>query len=595
MTNWMTYFSCLFACLLLATGNLAAQEPVKFYDGGNLVASVEKIEPYFRVNQQDVRQGAFDYSSLAPADRNKTVRLKLLGITRADKYILKVQATTINLSPNQVSREFRFDSKSSTLSFTPTQDGTARITLLFTVAKRSLTSEELVPLGKSMKREFTYRISGLEAPQPVAESPAETSTDLLAENRPGEATESAPKPEETSQPPKNTPPKPPPRTNKPSSHKPRPTSSGTSSKPRVQEKPATTDQAPPTTEEPQKEDTEAETDLVQSPEERRNELQQENDSVKVANIPLSAQKKNLFGEDPLANPLVLGGLGALALLVLGLLVWWVSRSKKPAEKQAEEAAPPQTEEEAESKAVGRTSIKLNKRQGGEDKPQPTHFPDIVATKDDYAFELEAIWPDTAVKQVHLDKECAKELHAFIYEGNLLLRESGRDVPEIGGFLLGMKKEVGEGQYEVFLKKFVSVEPESHGVYRIEFGSKAWAKLDELKESKDFESMEIMAWFHTHPGHGLFLSQPDLNIHEGFFREPYQLAMEIDTLTDRLDMTFFSRTREGVINNSNRRKKEVAWFSWYDLIKKHKLGPLVGEPPTDKNEAKELTDADQKAT
>ena len=49
------------------------------------------------------------------------------------------------------------------------------------------------------------------------------------------------------------------------------------------------------------------------------------------------------------------------------------------------------------------------------------------------------------------------------------------------------------------------------------------------------AMDVIGWFHTHPGHGLFLSNSDLSVQK-HFSQPYQIAMEIDSLTERLSCT-----------------------------------------------------------
>jgi hypothetical protein len=90
---------------------------------------------------------------------------------------------------------------------------------------------------------------------------------------------------------------------------------------------------------------------------------------------------------------------------------------------------------------------------------------------------------------------------------------------------------------------------------------AWAELADVQDN--FPNLETIGWFHTHPGHGLFLSQPDLRIHEGFFRQPFQVAMEIDTLSPNLDTAFFTRSQSGAINNTNLRIAD-GWFRWYDI-------------------------------
>ena len=97
------------------------------------------------------------------------------------------------------------------------------------------------------------------------------------------------------------------------------------------------------------------------------------------------------------------------------------------------------------------------------------------------------------------------------------------------------------------------------VYRLEFDSDSIAK-DLVHFMDEHPSYQLVGWFHTHPGHGLFLSKPDLRIHLGHFNQPYQFAMEIDSLTENLDTTFFTwKTKVPEMNNAKDLK------SWENLV------------------------------
>lgn len=42
---------------------------------------------------------------------------------------------------------------------------------------------------------------------------------------------------------------------------------------------------------------------------------------------------------------------------------------------------------------------------------------------------------------------------------------------------------------------------------------------------------ILGWYHSHPGHGLFLSQTDLDTHMGFYQfSPYALSLVVEPST-----------------------------------------------------------------
>ncbi len=181
--------------------------------------------------------------------------------------------------------------------------------------------------------------------------------------------------------------------------------------------------------------------------------------------------------------------------------------------------------------------------------------------------MKDLWSNTAVEWVVWDQNCLKELDQFIKEHNNadFLEENADGIPEIGGFLLGKYSiDKVEEKYWVLLKKFVPVKAVQQGRYQIEFGV-AWAG-NQLAEVQDqFKDLETIGWFHTHPGHGLFLSHADLNIHQGFFQKRYQLAIEIDTISADLDTAVFPRTKDGSINNARDLHPDVSWFRWKDIL------------------------------
>jgi proteasome lid subunit RPN8/RPN11 len=60
-----------------------------------------------------------------------------------------------------------------------------------------------------------------------------------------------------------------------------------------------------------------------------------------------------------------------------------------------------------------------------------------------------------------------------------------------------------------------------------FTQESWAHVHRTLE-RDFPADEqIVGWYHSHPGFGIFLSGHDLFIHENFFSSPSQIALVID--------------------------------------------------------------------
>jgi proteasome lid subunit RPN8/RPN11 len=190
---------------------------------------------------------------------------------------------------------------------------------------------------------------------------------------------------------------------------------------------------------------------------------------------------------------------------------------------------------------------------------------LAPEREYYSCDLTTQWKDTQVAHVYIHKKFKGDLNRLIIWETERYQASGSEVPEIGGFALGyMVQNAKTKTYKLYLHEFIKVTAEHNGVYEIKFGNEAFQQLDDARQ--EYPNMELLAWFHTHPGHGLFLSQPDLEVHQ-HFNKPFQLAMEIDTLSENLDLAFFSYQQNGMVNNVPKDlKKGSQWFSWVKIDK-----------------------------
>ncbi len=184
----------------------------------------------------------------------------------------------------------------------------------------------------------------------------------------------------------------------------------------------------------------------------------------------------------------------------------------------------------------------------------------------FAFEPPFHWEDSIIERIYFSKKSILSLDKFLVSQNLKpLAESDDMIPEIGGILMGRPNLVTKnGKYQIIIEEFVPINPEFHNVYKLEFSTQSLVK--DLGDIQDlYPAYTAVGWFHTHPGHGLFLSKPDLIIQDQFFSEPYQFAMEIDSLTEKLDTAFFTRTMDGTINNTSQKIENTSWFSWLENV------------------------------
>lgn len=181
----------------------------------------------------------------------------------------------------------------------------------------------------------------------------------------------------------------------------------------------------------------------------------------------------------------------------------------------------------------------------------------------FPLTLEQHWHDSAIQAIYMHRDAISEIgHYLRTENTSKIKENDKDIPEIGGMLLGRFAVNGHQKCEVSIDKFVPIASSSSNVYSIEFSVNSMAK-DLTYMLDKYPDLLVVGWFHTHPGHGLFLSPPDLSIQE-HFREPYQIAMEIDSLSAALDTGFFTRKTDGGMNNAEHLKTYSKWFSWREI-------------------------------
>lgn len=198
-------------------------------------------------------------------------------------------------------------------------------------------------------------------------------------------------------------------------------------------------------------------------------------------------------------------------------------------------------------------------------------PDYVAQngrENYYPLILSDLWSSTMVKEIFLHNRFASRVHDFIFEENSQLQLRGEAIREIGGFILGKKIQLQPGgEYQLVMERFVNIEPEDNSVYQIEFGPKAWSELERQRDDfyRDME-YELLGWFHTHPGHGLFLSKPDVSIQQTFFNQKFHVAFELDSVQSEknLDYMFgiFSWKKGNGLNNLD--DLAGSWFNWSDV-------------------------------
>ncbi len=171
-------------------------------------------------------------------------------------------------------------------------------------------------------------------------------------------------------------------------------------------------------------------------------------------------------------------------------------------------------------------------------------------------DLREIYQNSAIENVFVVKRCLLAINEWV---NQSLNED--PVSETGGFLLGRYVKKESEKYDVSLEVFVpSKQVDFQSPHRLEFGIQTLVDLEKIKEQ--IKEMTLIAWFHTHPNLTPFLSQKDIELHEHFFQQNYQMAIVLDSLSERWDSIFVSRDTNGILET----KRDVAhWIAWKDFV------------------------------
>jgi proteasome lid subunit RPN8/RPN11 len=95
------------------------------------------------------------------------------------------------------------------------------------------------------------------------------------------------------------------------------------------------------------------------------------------------------------------------------------------------------------------------------------------------------------------------------------------IHEVGGMLVGTLSDKG-----VEITGFVPALKAQGTQVSLTFSHDVWDDIL-AAVNRDFPGKNIVGWYHTHPGHGLFLSEYDKFIHSNFFPDRNHVAVVVD--------------------------------------------------------------------
>ena len=133
-------------------------------------------------------------------------------------------------------------------------------------------------------------------------------------------------------------------------------------------------------------------------------------------------------------------------------------------------------------------------------------------------------PLAVVGRVGMEDQRHIFLHARAVEA-ILGAVPGREHVEVGGLLVGWQCQDNIGLY----LQIAGALPARDAVgtaLSVTFGHDTWESLL-AEKALHHADQDVVGWYHTHPGLGVFLSQHDLFIQRHFFADPVQVALVVD--------------------------------------------------------------------
>lgn len=118
--------------------------------------------------------------------------------------------------------------------------------------------------------------------------------------------------------------------------------------------------------------------------------------------------------------------------------------------------------------------------------------------------------------------------------------------EVGGFLYGNRyvcPNSNSGQFYIKIDNFSEAQFTSADDVSLHIDNLTWIQVQDELAGK-YSGKKLMGWYHSHPGHTVFLSAMDINVHDISFTDEWMVALVIDPKL--MTGGFFCRRRDGAL-------------------------------------------------
>jgi proteasome lid subunit RPN8/RPN11 len=146
-------------------------------------------------------------------------------------------------------------------------------------------------------------------------------------------------------------------------------------------------------------------------------------------------------------------------------------------------------------------------------------------------------------KLHGSKPVAEQVQVFFSQAALrqVKEHSTSDLDtELGGALLGHASESDEHLLVAVLAA-LPVATDDRGPVHFTFTADAWSQLHQDKE-RFYPALEIVGWYHTHPGLGVFYSADDVVVHKAAFVLPWQIGLVVDPIANEACLVCWQHDR-----------------------------------------------------
>jgi len=167
-------------------------------------------------------------------------------------------------------------------------------------------------------------------------------------------------------------------------------------------------------------------------------------------------------------------------------------------------------------------------------------------------------PITADMPIYIDIDVMRDMEAHALSDTRV---------ELGGVLLGGQYRDPDGRSFVVVSYSLRAQHYESTKGSFKFTHDTWTQITRQREELA-EDLQMVGWYHTHPGWGVFLSGMDMFICDNFFNKPLDVALVIDPCRD--DRGFFQwtakpeerirRTSGFYLMSSRFRQSEVEYYA-----------------------------------